>query len=267
MFTFNTLGTWQSGRLGNQMFQFAFMKSISTELNIDFKLPLSVYNNEEFIIDGLFYIEDFFTEISRDYIYEEYYEKSMSYYNVINDLPAHTNINFNGFYQSEKYFKSNCNEIKNMFEFKSNIKYISDKIYCDSIKRNSLPVISIHIRRTDYIQLKDKHVNLEIGYYDSAIKIMKELIGNFNIIIFSDDIEWCKENLKYENIIYYSSHSSYIDMCLMSLCDHNIIANSTFGWWGAYLNKNPHKLIISPLKWYHLPFDNPDINLDSWITI
>lgn len=266
MFTFNTIGTWQSGRLGNQLFQVASIYSLSLDLNVDFKLPLYVKNHEHFNIDVMFNIDHLLSDVNADFI--EYNEPSQCYVDIKSVIDPKSNINFNGFFQSEKYFENNRDAILNLFTIKSEIMSSSEKIY--SFIKNKFPtdiIVSLHVRRDDYLKLSHKHVNLSMEYYKRAVKKLNQIIGDFKLIVFSDEIDWCKNNLFFDNIIFYSDNNCYVDLCLMSMFDHNIIANSTFSWWGAYLNKNKNKIVISPKKWFHLPFNNPDINPSDWISL
>ena len=89
-------------------------------------------------------------------------------------------------------------------------------------------------------------LNLTLDYYNEAISIFLERYPYFKVLIFSDDIEWCKQYIVGENVFYSENNSNYVDMCMMTLCDHNIIANSTFSWWGAYLNQNTDKIVVCP---------------------
>lgn len=114
--------------------------------------------------------------------------------------------------------------------------------------KNTTKTISLHVRRGDYLLPQHSfYTQLDFEYYVKAL----DRIGNlqdYQLLIFSNDIEWCKNNLNqlHHNISYIDKNSDYIDLCLMSLCDHNIIANSSFSWWAAYLNKNPNKIVICP---------------------
>ena len=96
------------------------------------------------------------------------------------------------------------------------------------------------------------------------------MIGDYkNIVVFSDDIPWCKENLIFDNIIFIEGNKDYEDLWLMSLCEHNIIANSSFSWWGAWLNENKNKKVVSPLNWFgqQSNTNQSDIVPESWIKI
>jgi len=157
-----------------------------------------------------------------------------------------------GVWQSTEYFADINDLLFQEFSFKTpqdkKNRDISEKIInCNSV--------SIHIRRGDYLNSewgKLLSVINGITYYKNSIEYIEEKITNPHYFIFSDDIQWAKDNLKLASCTYVDHNkdeASYIDMYLMSLCKHNIIANSTFSWWGAWLNKNKEKIVIMPDKW------------------
>lgn len=259
MFTFDHLGTPEYGRLGNQMFQLAFLYSISKNMGTHCLLSDSTLENRYLNINKLFNIDYIFGDIKHEFV--NYYEKSLKYYDVSKDIDPNQNINFHGFFQSHKYFDES---IFDLFIFNEILERDGDMIYnkiCDNV---NVPIVSLHVRRTDYLNLAEKYIIPEKDYYDNAIMLLKYKIGNYKIIVFSDDIEWCIYNIIDPRIIHYSNNSDLIDMYLMSICDHNIITNSTFSWWGAYLNKNNNKIVISPSKWMTDNFEQPDIYVSGW---
>ena len=140
----------------------------------------------------------------------------------------------------------------------------------DIIKSKQSP-ISIHVRRDDY--LSSKYVSgfggiCTIEYYNKAVERIKEEVIDPVFYIFSDDINWCRENLKLEQGVFIdwnTGKESWQDMFLMSQCKHNIIANSSFSWWGAWLNSNSEKIVIAPRIWWNGLKD--DVVPDSWIRI
>ena len=172
--------------------------------------------------------------------FQNYYQENSFNYEEIPKFKGNTLLK--GYFQSEKYFKHHRERIIHLL----NIREIRDQViekYGDHSNH-----ISIHVRRKDYLELKDYHYNLTMEYYKKALKIM----GLDNpFIIFSDDIEWCKANFKFlQNVIYSENKEDFEDMILMSTCKNNIIANSTFSWWGAWFNENKDKKILAPKKWF-----------------
>jgi hypothetical protein len=173
-------------------------------------------------------------------------------FNVINDTT------YSGMFQSEKYFPDR-NFILNLFKPSKKIVHKLKKY--DNILEGS--TCSIHIRRGDYLKRQYNTYPLDINYFQRAV----DLIGNVDrYLIFSDDIKWCKEIFLMENTIFIENEKDYVELFLQSKCTHNIISNSTFSWWGAYLNKNPHKKIIAPKAWFEPNMKN-DIVPDYWVSI
>jgi hypothetical protein len=174
-----------------------------------------------------------------------------------------------GVWQVESYFLDIKDIIQNHFVFNApkdeDNRSIIDKITaCNSV--------SIHIRRGDYLNDHWKDalgVINDNSYYIKAINLIEERVEIPKYFIFSDDLKWAKENLNLPGSVYVSHNrgrNSYIDMYLMSLCKHNIIANSTFSWWGAWLNKNEDKIVIMPYPWLN-NVETPGIFPDRWIKL
>lgn len=242
MIGFNSLG--HLGRLGNQMFQFASLKGIARNNNYEYCIPPSL-NRNEWTDHQLFncfklskttslniqYIDD-----RRPIVEEETFEFNENLFNSCPDW-----VDIRGFFQSEKYFKHISKEIKSDFEFKDEIK-----IPClESFQEFENP-ISLHVRRTDYIT-NPNHSILPLTYYEKALL---EFDSNRQVLIFSDDAEWCLNQKIFDSdrFIVSESKNSYIDMCIMSLCKDHIIANSSFSWWGAWLSDSDR--VIAPLDWF-----------------
>jgi hypothetical protein len=175
-----------------------------------------------------------------------------------------------GYFQSEKYFSNVRETLLDNFIIK---KEKSD--YFNMIKKkieSSKISCSIHVRRGDFINKKniDIHGACSLDYYLKSIEIMKSKYQNISFFIFSDDMPWTKKNLNIKNAIYVENELNRIpheDIYLMTLCNHNIIANSSFSWWGAWLNKNINKLIIAPKIWfadYDLQKRTKDLICKDW---
>lgn len=166
-----------------------------------------------------------------------------------------------GYFQSEKYFNDK-QFIYKLFEPSTVVKDKLNKY--DSIVSSGV-TCSIHVRRGDYIKYQAYHTVQPLEYFTKAI----ELVGKVDTyIIFSDDIEWCKENFKMTNAYFVENEKDYVEIFLQSKCNHNIISNSSFSWWGAWLNKNDDKIVIAPSKWFNTnAYNTVDIIPDSWIKI
>jgi len=281
------------GGLGNQMFQYAFASIISKNKGCILKLDKSFLDNS--LTNEGFTYRPFELSIFRNanleastleiqtltkscfycaflkkfglYKSKIYIEPSLDYH------PEAMFINppmyIKGYFQSYKYFENNIDYIKDIFTF--SIESLNEKNYKLLSKLKSMISISVHIRRGDYItnkKAKQFHGNLSFKYYLKAIDIMASKNKVFTLVFFSDDIKWVKEKfqkLPYSKVFidYNKNENAWIDMLLMSSCSHNIIANSSFSWWAAFLNNNPEKIVIAPKKWYA----DPKINTNNLVPI
>jgi hypothetical protein len=170
---------------------------------------------------------------------------------------------------SYKYFIKSENEVRNYFKFPPILDAINSEILELIHSTNS---VSMHIRRGDFETFKPLGGLAPISYYEKAINYISENVDNPVFFVFSNDIEWCKQNLKLNTAKYVDWNkglNSYIDMQLMSFCKHNIIPNSSFGWWGAFLNANKNKVVISPKIWGNSEYgvEMKDMNLEDWVVI
>lgn len=227
MISFNDFGT--SG-LGNQLFQIACMLNLSIENNCDFIVPRFRYDS---IMKGNVKY-GFNNNISNNYIEKDFLYSKIQY---------SENMNLNGYFQSELYFIDNKNKIIEFFEVQDNINY-----YLKNKYKNLNNSVSIHVRRGDYVP-NDAYIKLDDNYYNDAINYIDDKKRIDNIFVISDDINWCKNNFNDSRIIFVEGNKDYEDLYFMSLCENNIIANSTFSWWGSYLNKNEDKIIVAPKNW------------------
>jgi len=171
------------------------------------------------------------------------------------------NIMLDGYFQSDKYLLKEY--ILELFAIDPvSYDYIKSK-YKNILESNS--TVSVHVRRGDYVQIQDKFPVQDISYYSNAFTYFPDAM----FIVFSDDIEWCKQNFKGDNFIFIENEHDYIDLYLMSLCKHNIIANSSFSWWGTYLNTNHDKKVIAPKLWFgpSKKLKTENIYCDNWTVI
>jgi len=189
------------------------------------------------------------------------------------EIPYTNNQQLQGFYQSERFFLNVKKELIN--KLISGIKSEKEKYenvtkFISSIEFNyEKPLVSVHIRRGDYLKFPHIHTPCGLDYYKKALSIMKEKIGDFKLIFISDDKDWCKETFKDLESSISPFNDEIEDLILMINCKHNIIANSSFSWWGAYLNQNPNKIVIGPKKWFGPggPQDQQDTIPKNWIKI
>ena len=265
MIGFNFLG--KMGQLGNQMFQVASLKGIAKNKGYNFCFP----NHDEVVVDNLgnklrielfepFVLQNVsdlnLQEIdnSRPSIHESDFSFDENLFNNCSDW-----VNLVGYFQSEKYFKHIENEVRQDFTFKD---YIIEP--CKDMISGVDNPISLHIRRGDFLINSGNHHNLELDYYEKALNYFDT---DLSVIIFSDDPEWCKEQdiFSSDRFLVAEGNTSYVDLCLMTLCKYHIIANSTFSWWGAWLADS--EKVIAPKKWFgpnNAHLNTNDLYPDSW---
>ncbi len=235
------------GGLGNQMFQWAFGKHLSHQYNVPLFLETSFYKqNIPGVTKRSFSLNKFpnlkyeLVENAKDNGRQFIKFSEPSSFSELSYNPSY-NYYLDGYFQNEDYFNISSDIIRE--ELKPNNDFLK-KIESIPLNKNT---ISIHIRRTDYITSNGYHPVQSLDYYKSSI----EMIGDYDhIFVFSDDINWCKENLKFDNMIFIEGNDEVEDIWLMSLCKNNIIANSSFSWWSAWLNKNENKKVIYPKNWF-----------------
>ncbi len=274
-----------TGGLGNQMFQFATGYALARKNNVELSLDLRRYNrridHNGFELQKVFDIyskvsilnnpvnftflnfKEIFNNI--DITYSNFKEQHFHYTYEIQDIPKHSLLN--GYWQSELYFKSYTQEIREIFSFfdkfdKKNLLIAND------IKKNDS--ISIHIRRGDYLLKQNYNLNQDLRkYYIKAIEESSKYFNNPKYFIFTDDPLWVTENfiVNYSHIVVDVNHGtkSFFDMYLMSLCKANIIANSSFSWWGAWLNNKQDKIVYAPNNWFKdKSISTDDLFPNSW---
>jgi len=188
-----------------------------------------------------------------------YREVSFNY----SKIPYQPNMCLFGYFQSEKYFKHRERETKDLFSPTTDTEnYIRSRYGTISEETAT----SIHVRRGDYLQLSHIHPPCSANYFDRALESVPP---TSRVLVFSDDIGWCKNSLPIPNAEYIEGERDYVDLFLMSKCQNNIIANSSFSWWGAWLNDHPEKQVIAPRKWFGegSPYDSRDLIPEGWITL
>lgn len=188
------------------------------------------------------------------------------------NLSPSVNWDIGGLFHTCKYFHEYEKDIQNIFTFKDSIKEVATQKINEIKQSESYPLVSLHIRRGDYLEVSS--LNLDLSYYNEALSIFLNKFDNnyFKLVVFSDDISWCKQNIIGENVFYSENNSNYVDMCMMSMCDHHIVANSSFSWWGAYLNPSSDKLVVCPYEYIgssdtQHQFINGNYFPDSWTSI
>ena len=259
------------GGLGNQLFQYVLAQKLiylGKEVKFDFsqikengiKNELTIFDNNliEATSKEINELGDCKTDILHRIkrklkIYKKTHIIESASYTFQPSIFELDNVYLYGYWQSDKYFNDIENIIRNKLIFPK-ITEAHNIQYMNQIQNDNFSV-SIHIRRGDYLskQFVNQYGNICTDeYYDNAIAYIKAKIENPHFYIFSNDLEWAKNKYNTPEFTIISGNSgniSYRDMQLMSMCKHNIIANSSFSWWGAWLNNNPNKIVIAPNKW------------------
>lgn len=297
------------GGFGNQLFQYATGVSLANTLGVELKIDTYTYQQDTHgdftkrkLELGKFNIN--FTEATRKEIknftgkniFSRFFHKKTNYRfnSKVYSQPKYAfsesflklsePIYISGYWQSERFFEKHKSQIKELYTPSQPINNINNSFVNDMQKSNS---VSIHIRKGDY----EKNPNysgffgvLEKSYYLKAIKHIESKTEHPVYYFFSDSPEWCKKefgHLKNANFIDHNSGSdSYWDLILMTKCKHNIIANSSFSWWGAWLNDHVNKIVIAPKKWFNQTkytgkdpsyhsryYDTKDLIPSSWVRL
>jgi len=250
------------GGLGNYLFQIAAAYGISKRDNKELRIDISdiaiIHSPLELYTDNILRNIQFGNIDNFEFIHQTNHLPI-----TFTDIPAiNGNLKLDGYYQNEKYFVKYREDILNLYKIDiSTEQYLMDK-YPTLTFENTC---SLHVRRGNYVERQHFHPLQTIDYYKQAISIIGE---ETLFLIFSDDIEWCKTNLNFiKNKIFISGNLDYQDLYLMSMCNHNIIANSSFSWWGAWLNENKNKKIIYPSFWFNNGPDSSQIGGENWVII
>lgn len=265
------------GGLGNQMFQYALYRALNarkipTEANLQaYASPLErrfelfkVFPNLRMDIDASNDFDAYRNSLNEHKLFKE---KEDGVFDA--DVFKQKDVSFTGYWQSEKYFADIRGIIRRDFIFDVSNPFLTK--FADELRQNG-NTVAVHVRRGDYLSSK---TNIELysgicteAYYKKAICFMNEVLQNPQYLVFSDDLVWARENLGIPNAVFITSdlfqnYSNWYDMFLMSCCKHNIIANSSFSWWGAWLNSNPDKIVIAPKRFLNMR-QTSDIWCDGW---
>jgi len=254
------------GRLGNQMFQYTALRGLSQKHGYEYCLPprevvatrdINVVNSDTTLFET-FKIPDAPRCVSN-------FPKAMESthgldLNLWNNCPD--NVSLYGYFQTEKYFKHIEDEIRESFIFVDEIAEPTEDKFKSSF--GSEEVIAVHVRRGDYL-LNDAHIKQTPEYYERGLSILPE---NIPVLIFSDGIDWCKDQEVFtgERFFFSEDNNTSVDLCLQSLCTYHIIGNSSFSWWGSWLAKS--KKTIAPKEWFGGDYkDDYDLYLDGWVVL
>ncbi len=258
----NYVSSHLQGGLGNYLFQIAAAYCISKRDNKELRIDTSdiaiIHSPLELYHKNILRNVQFGNIDNFEFIHYSHHSP-ISYM----DIPSiNGNLKLDGYYQNERYFNEYREEVLNLFKIDDDTKsYLLEKYSTLSFENSC----SIHVRRGDYVNLPHVFYLQTIEYYKQAISMIGE---DSLFLIFSNDIDWCKTNLNFiKNKIFISENLDYQDLYLMSMCNHNIIANSSFSWWGAWLNQHSNKKIIFPSLWFSNGIDASEIGGLNWIKL
>lgn len=269
------------GGLGNQLFEYSAGLALAKKLKTELKLDVSYYENDKkriyeldnFNISGKtanvdeiekIQKQSFLVKLTKRFWIRNHERKIFAdtYYFDKNFFNLPNNIYLDGFYNNQEYFKNIKDAVQTEFTLKNNFSQKVELLLTTIATDNS---VSIHVRRGDYILPKYQEIfyPLTTEYYEQTVSLINQKVNDAHFFVFSDDIEWSKTLPFPDNTAYIEKNALGItdaeELVLMSKCKHNIIANSTFSWWGAWLNTNPDKIVIAPKKWsiYETAEKNP----------
>jgi hypothetical protein len=283
------------GGLGNQLFQYAAGRSLAVRKKTQLYLDVSAYGQERsdiirrsydlglFNIDAPFATSEQVRRFTRPPFIRQKMNRLLPYHKrgYYKELFFHYDPDFftaaastllEGYWQSEKYFSGITDILLDEFRVTAPLSAGTGDLISRIKSSNS---VSVHIRRGDYV---NNPVTLEVhglcgaDYYTKALSAMAGMTGDIELFVFSDDMEWTRQNITAEFPVTYVDHNdsshAYEDLYLMSLCKHNIIANSSFSWWGAWLNANPDKTVVAPSRWFNRSdADTSDLLPAEWIKL
>jgi hypothetical protein len=284
------------GGLGNQMFQYAAGRRLAIKLCVELKLDISSYSEFYKLRSydlGIFNIKENFatpkevrqlTNISKNLFVRIFYrilrkqqKPSASYYKEKRFhfdpevLQLSDGVYLDGYWQSEKYFTDIAKIIRQEFLVKIP-QQAKDQELAELI--GSCESVSLHIRRGDYVsdpRTSQMFVTCDLDYYYRCVDHISQAVQRPHFFIFSDDPQWAYNNLKlpFPTVLigHNRTYKDYEDLRLMSLCKHNIIANSSFSWWGAWLNNYKEKIVIAPNRWFRIDMDESDLIPQNWLRL
>lgn len=242
MYSFIELGNM--GRLGNQMFQFATTLALGHIKNQNVHFPIEKNSRLPEVFPAT---KEYFRPLSQIFVSQRYNEIDFRFCPEVHTLPPGTDLY--GYFQTEKYFDCIRDKILALFSFSQEIDKIALEVWqglrFDASSEKE--TISLHVRRGDYLLYPNHHPTCSLDYYQQAISRFNQ---DSLILVFSDDIGWCRQNFTGDRFYFIDTKSDLVDLKLMTMCDHHIIANSSYSWWGAWLNPNQNKQVIAPSNWF-----------------
>lgn len=249
------------GRLGNQMFQYAALRSLAKNFDYNYCLPViesKMYNEDLNLYDCFLLNEE--KQIKTD-LYQLNIDTFGFDEAIYSKCPD--NVDLHGYFQDVKYFESNSGDIRNSFTFK--------EVHSEAAKNFFFPafgsekVLSLHVRRGDYLNF-EHHPTQPLEYYSKALRFFPR---DVKVLVFSDDMEWVEQQELFQGERFFLSrnNNTAVDLCMQTFCKYHIITNSTYSWWGAWL-ANSEK-VVKPKMWFGPPIDHYKdfLNVPGWISI
>lgn len=290
------------GGLGNQMFQYATGRALALRIGGELKLDttdFATYEYHQYSLNKLAVTEVLATtdEIHRFMKYASLFRSlprlvrapfiKLGVEKYVNGLVGYVqekqstfepdvftlkkSAYLDGYWQSEKYFSDIRGVLLKEFDLKEPFGPVG-QAFADDIAHAETP-ICIHIRRGDFANnptISKFHGTCSLEYYHKAVAIIMARVQNPSFFVFSDDIEWAKQNFKLDASVKYvgqGADKNHEDIALMRLCRHFVLSNSTFGWWAAWLCNEPDKIVVAPDKWANKPLSIVDLIPPSWILL
>jgi hypothetical protein len=282
------------GGLGNQMFQYAFGRNIALKNKCDLKLDLSFFRTNEsrkYSLNHFLIIENIAETVEIESLKHRHFlgvnkikrklfnarpyfihQKNLEF--NTNYLKTQTDVYLDGYWQSEKFFIDSAAQIRKDFQIKTLPSPTNENVL---LQIESTNAVSLHIRRGDFQTseaLNKIHGTCSLEYYHRAAELIADKALTPIFYVFSDDISWAKKHLKLSYEMHFvdinDEQSAYEDLRLMSACKHHVLANSSFSWWGAWLNHKAGKITVAPKTWFvdiALNQQSSSIIPDNWIRI
>lgn len=278
------------GGLGNQLFQYSFGRYAALQMGTEvkyhiqttnalnnftqrdfalspFNMGISEANSEEITEYKRFHTEPlarFERKLAQLFptLFRDYYVETNTPMNAV-PLRLRDNCYYDGYWQSYKYLLGIDHFLRKEMLLNQTLGQ-GAAVLLQQIK--STHSVGVHVRRADYLQ-HPAMLTCDMQYYEMAMSKFSSAENNIRFFIFSDDIEWCRKNFTGSAFVLAEGNKNYEDLYLMACCKHNIIANSTFSWWGGWLNNNPEKKIIMPANWLRNGKTSEGLLVPGWITI
>jgi len=281
------------GGLGNQMFQYALGRALSLKFGVPLKLDISAYRTYRlhgYALSALRIVEDYASDeevqmlrlaFEARPLVERLLRRIMPRRRWVRErgfgfdatvLETSPPAYLEGYWQSERYFKSCVEVLRREFQLRAKLDIANSEM---GKRMSECESVALHVRRGDYVSdptTNAVHGVCSMEYYEHAIALANARLVKPSFFIFSDDLAWAKDNLRTacpsEFVDINDPSRGYLDLHLMARCRHQIIANSTLSWWGAWLNPSATKMVIAPKRWFRRnDMDTRDLIPDGWLTI